>query len=493
MAIMTTKALSATAPVNRNRLYWTCLALLIAVMTIPRLLINYGMDGDAIRGMIAAQRLVETGTYIPSRLPGNPLFEYLLAVLSLLDGHILTNAVILAFYLAAIAGFRTLARDREHGLLLVGLFSLTPILVMNSVVTKDYIPSLATILWSYAAAQRKRNLAAYLLLSVAVGLRLPNFLFAIPLGLFLWLGGERSLKIGALTLLTVLVGAMWYVPVFSRSGWQMLAFPASTYHGLGYLLYMGYRIIMVFGPVATVGIVFMIALNTRNIISLTAGQFRSADPSYIFESTAVILSLALFVKHAHQSEYLIPAIPFFYLLLARWLSHRQLQVAAALILSFAVVSVELKGGESGRRAMTLRPQWGIIVKDYLDRKELEALRYGVTGFGVSGRAVIVHGYGPMLGFENPGLESIGYRELSPRLNGNAIADPDSVHRIRSGNVYLVSGLSRENVLELQHDGYRLFCFTESAPSLALHSYGYDPFQLGMERLETTGPNAFFRK
>jgi len=53
----------------------------ILVATIPRLIINYGMDGDATRSALAAENLFRTGSYLPSRLPGNPLFEYMLSLI----------------------------------------------------------------------------------------------------------------------------------------------------------------------------------------------------------------------------------------------------------------------------------------------------------------------------------------------------------------------------------------------------------------------------
>jgi len=465
---------------------------LIAVMTVPRLLINYGMDGDAIRGMIAAEALVETGSYVPSRLPGNPLFEYILALLSLFDGHILTNMMILSTFAAAIWAFWLLSEGLEHRWLLVGLFALTPILVKNAVVTKDYIPGLAAILWSYLAATRSQYAWAYLLLGISIGFRLPNLLFVIPLTALVRLKGEGFGKICLLALLGLASGLIWYTPVFMREGLNMLAIPPHSYHGLDYVFYTAYRFIAVFGVVATVLIALLLVFNARKIVEDATREIRSRDPSVVLQITTVLLFTLLFLRHSLQSEYLIPAVPFFYLLIWRWLGFKQLVLLTAAVLSFALVSIEFKGGESGKRKLAFKPEWGIVIKDLLDRKDLEALRSGVTRFSDSERAVIVHGYGPMLGFDNPGLARADYWAISAELDPAGISDADAVNRLPGREIYLVSGLSRDNVTLLQREGYTLYCFSESAPSLAMHGFGYDPFQVGMRRLEVSGEKAFYK-
>lgn len=478
--------------IDQTRTYWIALAGLIALMTVPRLLINYGMDGDSIRGMIAAQRLIETGSYIPSRLPGNPLFEYILALLSLFDGHFLTNAMILASFAAAICAFHRLSEGLEHEWLLVALFSLTPILLKNAVVTKDYIPGLAAILWSYLAATRGRYTWAYLLLGISTGLRLPNLLFVIPLTLFVGLKGEGFRKIALLVLLGLGSGLIWYTPVFLREGLNMFAMPPHSYHGLDYLLYTAYRFITVFGPIATVVIALLLVFNVRKMVEDSRRQIRGPDASFVLQVTTVLLFLLLFLRHSLQPEYLVPAIPFFYLLVWRWLGFKQLVLMAAAVIFFAFVTIEFKGGESGKRRFAFNPDWGIVVKDFLDRKELEALRRGMTRFHDSRRAVIVHGYGPMLGYDNPRLVKVGYRAISAALNPAGISDPDEINKLPDREIYLVSGLSKDNVELLQQEGYTLYCFSESAPSLALHGFGYDPFLAGMRRLDVSGKNAFYK-
>ena len=128
-----------------------------------------------------------------------------------------------------------------------------------------------------------------------------------------------------------------------------------------------------------------------------------------------------------------------------------------------------------------------------DRRELEALRAGVASFQEANKAVILHGYGPVLGFENKRLKPVHSNDASPRLKEEGISDGDFIHRLPNRPVFFVSGMSQDNVKILQREGSAMFCFSESAPSLCLHTYGYDTYAIGDSKLNILHDNAFYRK
>jgi hypothetical protein len=451
------------------------------------------MDGDGIRGMIAGKGLIESGVYIPSRLPGNPLFEYFLAVVSLVNGHVLANLMVLGFYGLSVVAFWKIARDRDQPLLLVALFALTPILLVNAVTAKDYLASLAMLLWCYVCARSGQYLAAYLLLGLAIGFRLPNAVFAIPMGVFLFLKGTRISSILLLTGLSALMGFVIYAPVYLVSGAEILAVPPHAYQGFSYVTVTGYRLIMVFGLLATVAVIVVLAINSKKIMSVVIRNVRAPEPEYYLETVSILVFFAVFLRHSDRSEYLIPAIPFFYLLLWRWLTTKQLVVLSVFIVSYAFVSVELKGGESGRRAIVFKPGWGVVIKDLQDRRELEALRNGIDSIDQSGKSIVVHGFGPVLGFENTKLVNTSFRDISPNLSESGISEHGFVHRLKDAPAFFVSGLSLQNVKLLQQEGYRVYYFSESAPSHCMHTYRYDPGSAGLAKLDIFNDNAFYRK
>ena len=474
-------------------LFWIGLAPIVLLMTLPRLILNPGLDGDAIRGMMAAEYLAQEGVYHPSRLPGNPLFEYLLAILSPVGGYILSNLVVLGFYFTCIVAFSLVVWERRDNLLLVGLFALTPLLLVNAATTMDYIPGLAMIIWSYVMAGKNRLVAAFVLAGLAMGFRLSNAVFLVPLGLFTIIAGQGIALVSLYSVLGISLGLAFYLPILAEFGLRMIQSPQHAFHGVSYILFTGYKLLMVLGPVAAVGIAVLLVLARRDMASHTVQAFRDRDRSYILEISSVLVFLLMFLFHSDESEYLIPAIPFFYLLLGRWFDRRGLLITAALVVSFAFVSVELKGGESGRRHPTIRPTKGIVLKDYQERRELEALRSWVNRFSEADRAVIIHGYGPVLGYMNPELVRAQHTEISSELDLSGISEWSQIHRLPGRQVFLVSGMSRANAELLMRSGYRLFCFSESAPSHLRRSWGYDPYELGIARLEILNDKAFYKR
>ncbi len=467
--------------------------LALILLTVPSMLINYGMNGDAWRGPIAAKEFVDTGTYVPSRLPGNPLFEYVLAIVSLFDGYILSNMLVLACYPLCIAAFLYLIKDRDDRPVLFILFAFTPIFLVNASSTIDYMPGLALTLWSYVLAKQKRYVWAYFLVALSIGFRLPNVLFVVPLAIYSFLEGERPHRIVLLSVLTIGLGFAFYAPILAKFGTKALTVPAHSYTGIDYFFFAGYKLIMVFGPIAAAGIAFLLISRIGQIARRVKGEISGWNSSFLGELSAVAVFFLVFLRHADQSSYLIPAIPFFYLLLSRWLNRKQLVAVTALVLSFSFISMELKGGESGRRRVTFEPQLGIVLKDYVDRKELEALRKGVSSFRSAEKAVILHGYGPVLGHLNDQLALADNREISSNLVRAGISEPNFIHKLPGRTVYFVSGMSADNVRILQREGYSVFCFSDSAPSHCMHTYGYDPYTIGITKLDILKRNAFYKQ
>ncbi|MFC1834161.1 hypothetical protein ACFL2Q_05430 [Thermodesulfobacteriota bacterium] len=482
-----------THNILENKCFWLILLILaLLAVTLPRAVMNYGIDGDAFRGMIAAKTLAQTGSYEPSRLPGNPLFEYLLAAASLLNGHLISNTMVLLFYPACLFAFAAVIEGFEKKWLLFALFALTPILVVNAATTMDYIPGLAMVLWSYRYAGKGKELWAFLFLGLAIGFRLSNALFVVPFGLFLILQGVPLMRVIPSGILGIALGLLFYIPILAQCGWKTFEVPSHAY-GIGLHVFLaGYRSLMVFGPIASAGIIVLLLLNTRRIIGATRRLISSRDPSYIAELSTVFMFLLIFLRHPDQSEYLIPVIPFAYLLAWRWFGPRQLLMLFVLVVSFSFVSIEFKGGESGRRTVTFRPDWGILVRDFFERKELNALRDGLPLFRGSDKAVILHGYGPMLGFENAALVKVDANKISSRLDSHGISETAFIHQLPGREVYFISGISRENVDILRDDGYEIYCFSDSAPSHAIRKYGYDPYRIGIKRLDVLTGEAFYK-
>ena len=136
--------------------------------------------------------------------------------------------------------------------------------------------------------------------------------------------------------------------------------------------------------------------------------------------------------------------------------------------------------------------WGILVGDYLDRNELELLRNGIGCFPGASKAVILTGMGPDLTYKNQFLVKASYTDISSQLDQNGIWGMDHITKIANKNVFLIYALSKDNCAFLQKDGWKIYIFSEHAPAIVYNAYKFDPFNIGIEKLEVLNPNAFYK-
>ena len=477
--------------VARRRVSWLWLVIILAALaTVPRLFVGYGTDGDATRGAVAAQRLMHDGEYRPSRLPGYPLFEGLLALLVPWGGHAAANAFVLLAYVLMVWAFYRLGDGRENQLMLTGLLALTPIILVNAASTMDYAPGLSMMVCAYLAANRERIGLSALLTALAVAFRLSNALFVIPLGLFFLLKGRRWPQVAGCAAVAVMGGLLFYTPVLMRYGLRMFSIPASKIDTVSYVLKGGYNLLALFGLIATVVMFVAILSNLPRVVFVTRRALKERDPGFAAEVTTVVLFLGLFICHSDEAAYLLPIIPWLYLLLARWLPSRQLGVMMVVIAAASLLTVEMKGGISGRRRIGFRPAWGYVVQDYLVRRELGRLREGLNRFDRSDKAVVMTGMGPALTFRNPVLSPVPSATISPELAGESNA---LWHRIDDRDVYLTHSVSIKGCAVLRRLGYDLYMFSEAAPSAIQIVYHYDPYKAGIRPVEIMTPHAFYRQ
>ncbi len=473
-----------------QRLWLTLVAIMIAVATLPRLLINYGPDENGAHGAQAVLRFVQTGIYIPSRDPGNPLFEYLLTPIVPWAGYIGANLLVLLFYVAAVLIFADLVRQVPARWLLVGIFALTPIMLVNAAVTMDYMGGLALLLASYAALTRQLYGLAALCLALSIGFRLTAVVFVFTVLVFLFQRRARGQDMLRFTVISLGGGLLFYVPILEREGLAMFTIPESPLQGTSYILLVLYNGLWLFGPLATGAILLLLLRQHRQVGASVRAALRGRDPALVLEASTVLLFVVLFVRHADQTAYLLPIVPFVYLLLGRWLSPRQWALLGACVILFGLVTPDFKGGESGRRTLTLQPAWGIVVTDYQQRLEMERLRGQVCGVNKAARAVFLTGLGHVLTFQNPALVKITADQIDPRLDVAGVDEATNVYRCVEREVYLVYSLSKENVGRLHEDGYSVYIFDKYAPSLVINQYGYDPYAAGIQRLDIENANAF---
>jgi hypothetical protein len=282
------------------------LVLVVGALTLPILWMGYGTDID-VPNVLDAAASIRAGDYHPSRPPGVPVFEAVVAALDPVGGHVLVNLATATAAGFAVVGIARLVRTWGHdnGDLLAVAFLAAPITIIAATSTTDFIWAVAFFVWGALAHLHNRSVVAGLLLALAAGSRLSTLLV---IAAFLIADGwdtshrRRCLRSAAvLAPLTVLL----YVPswlAFDRS-LQFLQTSDDGYrsfaNNLGRFLYKNY---------ATAGIVLIAVLLVA--VPALAGALRrwSHDPMLRFGVLGLAVAQALFFWVPWKPAHLLPAL-----------------------------------------------------------------------------------------------------------------------------------------------------------------------------------------
>jgi hypothetical protein len=473
-------------------------AVIVSVLILPRCFIDYGENGDAMDNAADAIRIARLGLRegILQGVrwpPGIPLFIYLLAAVVPWGGHVAANLLVFAFYIGSVLVFQRITRNLPNRALLTAMFALTPLLLVNAAVTQDFVPGTFFVLAAFLALDRRRYLLAGILLGIATGFRITNVLLILSAALYI-VTRERQLPIWArlrsvvmVSFIAILCGLVWYSPFiyYSGLGWRYFV---PTRHGEVFLMGFAYNTVYVWGPIALATIIGVVAYERNELVAWLKGLGTLRSARAIFALSTVIITTVVCFRFPNKVSYYLPAIPFFYLLLAEWVSTRGLWIIALAVVSFSFLSVELKGGDSGRRALRPHLAWGCVVDDWLRRREIQDLRRGIRKLDSLGKAVVLTGMAGVLTRDNDALVQVDAAAISTKLDPSAAQSihrgvTDTVFQIKQSNVFLTSALSRANVRKLREDGFAIYMFSEYAPA-AIMAYGYDPYQDAIPVLPT---------
>ena len=323
------------------------LALAFFAVRLPWIGYGHGTDPDAWRVAMTARYLLDTGDYFPSRLPGNPLHE-LVMTLFIPGGWIATN---LATAVASLAGVWLFARIVKllalpnQGLLVIG-FTFTPLLVINSIATMDYMWTLTILLGAYYSLITGRPVVAGILLGIAVGFRLQSVILVLPLTYLLWRQGRRAELL-----------PFW----LATGGAALLAFaPVLVVYGTRFLNYydapVGYQDVLrllgkeALGVLGALGVLAGAALSLRRFGSLPRDVMSNAHIGAWL--LAIAIYFASFSRLPHEIAYLVPVFPFAFFVIGRYFTRPALGIAIGAILLAGVVDVTTPG--SGISPSTLR-------------------------------------------------------------------------------------------------------------------------------------------
>lgn len=342
-----------------GRLRWLTIGLWYAVR-LPLLFVGgYSGDLDSWRVAVVARRVLEQGSYQPSRWPGYPLVEIGLAPFVTLGGPIAANLLTAT---VGLLGLYLLDRlGRRLGLRSMGLVTLAALLaapvVLNTASTVDYPYAYTALTGAVLAATHRRWALAGLLLGVATGCRIPTGTFGLPL-LFLAARdpapGRALRDLCGSTAATVVVALS---PLWAQYGAGFLhAYDQHTTASVAAL-----RVVWGLGTLTLV-------CSAPALVDAALGRGPAPLETEAGRHRSDGLLLALFwmvigwfILLPMQSSYLYPLVPFGLLVAARWTRPAAI---AALAVGMAVANVwDLRAGmvplELRSRADDLAPSEAI--------------------------------------------------------------------------------------------------------------------------------------
>ncbi len=291
-------------PATRGFGDWTLLAI-TAVVTLPILWMGYGTDID-VGDVLESAEVIRRFDYAPSRNPGVPVFETIVAVVDPIGGHLAINLATAAAAGLAVVGLARLVRAWDHGNGdLVGLaFLASPVVLIAATSTGDFIWAAMFFVWGALLHLRSHSLAAGVLFSLAIGSRMSTVLvvaaFLVADG---WEPANRRRCVRSL-LVAAPLAVLMYVP-------SWLAFDRSfefLNYGQGYRGFANHLGRFLYKNFVVAGLV-LIGLVAAAVPSLLASLKRwRREPLVRFSFLALVAIEALFLRFPWKGVHLLPAV-----------------------------------------------------------------------------------------------------------------------------------------------------------------------------------------
>jgi hypothetical protein len=270
---------------------------------------NYGTEEDSYGQIVNAFEIWESSSYIASRLPGHPIYDLLLAAMyPRFIQPIFTNSVSLLSLLFACYFLWKLLNSffgSQYAWFAVLVFSQLPAVFNASVVTIDYMPTMAFLLGGFWFNQKGKPIMAGLFFALATGYRINSVVYAPAALIFKRKSNFFSLKFSKnewlLGLSTLLFCVLFYMPVFSSYGWGFFSHANPPYPEWTKIVYnASFRFWGVIGICW-----FFISLRWF----LKEKKF-TINPAIFL---GLLLTFAIYLRFPFKTEFLIPALPFVFM------------------------------------------------------------------------------------------------------------------------------------------------------------------------------------
>jgi len=464
------------------------LGTLYVVSRIPWLDLGYGTDPDAWRVALTAKYLLREGEYLPSRLPGYPLHEFVTTAL-IRGGWVWTNLSTVLISLVGVYLFARLANELElpyRGALTLA-FAFAPLLWINSVMTMDYMWALTFMLGAYLALLHRSPVGAGIILGIAAGFRFTSLWMLIPFALFLWRTNRRN-QLRSLVVPAIATMLVAYTPVLMVYGFNFLNFYDQPVPVEELIKRLGKDGLGIIG-----GLTLLVGL------ALSFGRLRrlpgdlARDPHVLLWSSAVVVYAVSYLRLPHEVAYLIPLFPFGFFLMSRYMSRPVLVGVLAVVIAAGFIDVTSPEDTLGIETSTFtsaRVGRGMVLSDIETLQNQRAFAHEIrrlTANPAVKQPIVV-----VSGFTYPELAVLYADELQI---GILEKDLEAISQLSDrgqatdaqNEVAYVWLLDYETFTKFRDEGRAIY-YTPDAARSTFSVYGYRPGYFGGQELETSREN-----
>jgi hypothetical protein len=289
----------------RSGLSDRALVLVTAAVALPLVWLGYGTDLD-IGDVLDAGARIRDFDYAPSRNPGVPVVEAIVAGLDPIGGHVLVNLATAAALVATVVGIARLVRawGHDNGDLVALAFLASPVVIMSGTQTADFVWATAFLVWGAVALVHDRAALAGVLFALTLGSRSSSLLLiAALLAAVAWdpAGRRRCLRAAAVA---VPLALLLYVPAWLAFD-RTFGFLSATDGWYGFTNNLARFLIKNY---AVGGVALMVVV----IVALPAlvralGRW-NADPMLRFAVLGLLLTEALFLRVPWKPAHLVPCV-----------------------------------------------------------------------------------------------------------------------------------------------------------------------------------------
>ena len=281
------------------------LVAITAAVTLPILWLGYGTDLD-IGFVLDAGAQIRDFDYVPSRNPGVPVVEAIVAVLDPVGGHVLVNlatAAALAATVVAVARLVT-AWGHDNGDLVALAFLASPIVVISGTQTADFVWAVAFLSWGALLLVRRHPVAAGVLLALSLGSRSSTLLLVAALLVAVGWDRDERRRVATAAAVAAPLAALLYVPVWlsydrqfdfldATDGWVDLS------NNLARFLLKNYA-------VAGLALALLVAVALPAL--LRSLRRWGDDPMVRFAVLALVATELLFLRMPWKPAHLVPCL-----------------------------------------------------------------------------------------------------------------------------------------------------------------------------------------